>query len=139
RKRAPEAGEVRRTEPFLHRPVENADVVELLGEAIGELTGAVGRVVVDDEDVHALVAERAQHRVEVLALVVRGGADSGSRHPPIFNVCRKRCPGTWTSRTSSTCWRTCWRSRARRPFECSPTAKPRRASAKRPAPSPSSR
>ena len=51
--RAAEAGDVRRAEAFLPRPVQDGDEVELLGEPVGDLAGAVGRVVVDYEDVDA--------------------------------------------------------------------------------------
>ena len=40
--RAPEAGDVGGTEPFLARPVEDADERKLCGELVGELAGAVG-------------------------------------------------------------------------------------------------
>jgi pyrimidine deaminase RibD-like protein len=69
--------------------VENVDERQLLGQATGELAGAVGRVVVDDEHTVAVAqhaAERLQHRLEVLALVVGREADDGSRHLRIFNA-----------------------------------------------------
>ena len=83
--RPAEAGEVCRPEPFLHLAMEHADVIELGGEPIGELAGPVRRVVVDDEYAHVLFSERPQHRLEVLALVVGGEANDGSRHLRIFN------------------------------------------------------
>ena len=68
--------------------MEDLHVVELGGEAVGQLARPVGGVVVDHEDVHVLVAERAQHRLEVLALVVRGKTDDGpgQLHVRIFNA-----------------------------------------------------
>src|SRR5690242_20188498 len=110
--------------------MEDADVAELFGEPVGQLAGAVGRVVVDDEHVDAFAAESAQHRLEVLAFVVRGETDDGFRHVRIFNGWLRPCLATSTWRTSSTCSPTCWRSRARPRFGCWPTARPRRASAR---------
>ena len=59
--------------------------VELGREPVGDLAGAVGRAVVDDE--HAVagrvehLAERAHERLDVLALVVGRHADDGAgRH-----------------------------------------------------------
>ena len=62
------------------RPRRSSD-----GEPVGDLAGAVGRAVVDHE--HAVVgaehlAERAHHRLEVLALVVGRQADGGPGHGP---------------------------------------------------------
>src|SRR5919204_3044697 len=72
--------------------MENADVAELGGEPVGDLAGAVRGVVVDDENVHVLVAERAQHRLEILALVVRGQANDGRGHLRIFNGVARTLP-----------------------------------------------
>ena len=78
--RAPEACEIRRAEAFLRVAVQHRHEVELLREPVGELAGAVGRVVVDHEHADAVRRERAEHRLEVLALVVRRQADRGVRH-----------------------------------------------------------
>ena len=86
RQRTPEPGEVRRPQPLLALTVQDVDVVELRSEAIGKVAGTVRRAVVDDEHVHALVPERAKHRLEVLELVVRGEADDGFRHLRIFTL-----------------------------------------------------
>src|ERR671924_17940 len=65
--------------------MQNADVIELVRQLVGNLAGPIGGVVVDDENVHALVAEGAQHRLEILALVVRWQANDGQGHVRIFN------------------------------------------------------
>jgi len=54
----PEAGEVRRPQALLPLPVEHLDVVELVRQPVGDVAGSVRRVVVDDEDLHAVLAER---------------------------------------------------------------------------------
>jgi len=74
---APEAGQVSGPETLLSRSVEDVHVVQLGSQPIGELAGPVGRAVVDDENAHALVPERAHHRLEVLLLVVGREADDG--------------------------------------------------------------
>src|SRR4029077_5330567 len=104
--------------------VEDLDVIELGGEAVGQLAGPIRGVVVDHEDVLFLVAERAQHRLEVLALVVRGGTDDGpgQLHVRIFNRCPALCPATSAWPSSWSFWPTCSRSRARPRFGCWPTA-----------------
>jgi hypothetical protein len=76
--RTAEAGEVGRPEALFARPVEDVDEGKLRCEPVGDLAGAVGRAVVDDE--HAVLrpkhrAERVHHRLEVLLLVVGGQAD----------------------------------------------------------------
>jgi hypothetical protein len=61
--------------------VEDADVRELGRESVGEGAGAVRGGVVDDEHaplVREHLAEHAQHRLKVLALVVGGEADDCS-------------------------------------------------------------
>ena len=76
-----EAGDVGGPEPLLALAVEDVEEAELRGEPVGELSGPVGRRVVDHEDASVEVvlgqdrAERAHHGLEVLALVVRGQAD----------------------------------------------------------------
>src|SRR6478752_7548152 len=79
--RAAEAGEVRRAEPLLALAMEDGDERQLRGEAIGELPGAVGRVVVDHEHAVAVAQnalQGAQHRLEILVLVVGRQADGGA-------------------------------------------------------------
>jgi hypothetical protein len=78
---AAESVQVGAAEALLARPVEHVHPVELGREAIRDLAGPVRRAVVDYE--HAIVgaeylAERPDHRLEVLALVVRGQADGGA-------------------------------------------------------------
>ena len=72
-KRPPEPGDVRRTEAFLDRAMEDGYVRKLGGESIGDLAGPVGRSIVDDEHTPAVwehLAESAHHRLDVLSLVV---------------------------------------------------------------------
>ena len=75
-----EAFDVRGAEALLARAVEHRDEVELGGDAVGDLAGAVGRVVVDHEDVDAQGSERVQHLLDVLALVERRQADRHRGH-----------------------------------------------------------
>ena len=76
-----EAGDVGRDQALLSLPVEDAQEGELAREPVGQLAGPVRRGVVDHEDAPVrpelgkLGAESAHHRLEVLALVVRGDAD----------------------------------------------------------------
>ena len=69
----------------MRRAVEHVDARVLGREPVGELAGAVGRGVVDHEHAVAVaqhLAERAHHRLEVLALVVgRAGRSSRARRP----------------------------------------------------------
>ena len=98
RERPPEARDVRRADPLLRLAVEHGDPRELRGEPVGDLAGAVGRAVVDDE--HAVLrrvehlAERRDHGLEVLPLVVRGEAEDRARHRRIIAGWPRRCPGT---------------------------------------------
>src|SRR5207249_1054132 len=92
RQGAPEAGEVRRPETLLPRAVQDVDEAKLRRKPVGDLAGAVGRVVVDDE--HAVVrpehlAERAEHRLEVLLLVVGRQADDRA-HGARVSLLRRR-------------------------------------------------
>src|SRR3954468_2419214 len=89
--RAPEAGDVGGAEPLLALAVEDAHVVELLRQAVGQLTGPVGRVVVDHEHLDTLVRERPEHRLEVLPLVVGGHADDRA-HVHMIAVVAKALP-----------------------------------------------
>src|SRR3989440_4040279 len=66
--------------------MQDLHVVELGGESLGEFSGPVRRVVVDHENAHALFPERAQHRLEILELVVGGEANDGSRHPAYIQL-----------------------------------------------------
>ncbi len=84
REDVPEPVDVGAAESLLPRPVEHFDPGKFGGEPIGDLARPVGGVVVDDKDVHVLVRERAHHRLEVLALVVRRQADDGSGHAHII-------------------------------------------------------
>ena len=77
---AAEDGDVRRAEPLLRPAVQDGDEGEVLREPVGDLAGAVGRVVVDDEDVDAERLEGAQHRLDVGALVIGREADRRLRH-----------------------------------------------------------
>src|SRR5439155_10737930 len=70
RERVSEAGQIGRTEALLALAVEDVDVAELPGEAVGELAGPAGGVLASHPDAYALVAERAPPRQDVLALVV---------------------------------------------------------------------
>ena len=58
--RAAEAGDVGGPEALLALAVEHVDVGELGREAVGELAGAVGRVVVDHEHAHVRAASSAR-------------------------------------------------------------------------------
>ena len=80
RKRAPESGDIRRPEALLTVAMEDGDEVELACQPVGDLAGPVGRVVVDHEHLHVERLERAHHRLEVLALVVRRQAHRCVRH-----------------------------------------------------------
>ena len=69
----PETGQVRGTEPLLAHPVHDVDVVVGSRELISDVTGAVGRVVVGDENVRAgnRSPQAAGDALDVLQLVVR--------------------------------------------------------------------
>ena len=82
--RTPEACEIGGAEAFLALPMQHVHVVVLGGQAIGDLPCSVGRVVVDHEHVQVVEVEPAKcrdHRLEVLALVVRGEADQVAHGP----------------------------------------------------------
>ena len=85
-KRPPEPGEVRGADPLLLAPVQHLDVLALDGEPIGELTGAVRGVVVDDEEPvigrggRERARRRLDDRLEVLHLVVGGQHEPGPGH-----------------------------------------------------------
>ena len=71
--RPPEPGDVGGPEPFLVAPVQDADVGEPFGEAVGALAGAVGRAVVDDQDPRVggqVRPRRRDERFDVGRLVV---------------------------------------------------------------------
>ena len=87
-----EAGEVGTAEALLGGAVQHVHPVVLGGQPIGDLAGAVGRPVVDHQDVagdrRALAGDRdgLDHPLEVLTLVVRRQADDeslggGGTHP----------------------------------------------------------
>ena len=94
RERAPEPGDVRRPDPLLALAVEDAHPRKLGREPVGDLARAVGRRVVDHE--HAVarrvedLAERSDHRLEVLALVV--GREAHDR-PDDAGIDRTCVPG----------------------------------------------
>src|SRR4029077_6665467 len=110
--RTAKAGEVCRPETFLALAVKDVDIAELGGEPVRQLPGSVPRVCLDDEHAHVLVAESAEHRLEVLALVVGGQTDDGLGHPHgrIFNAWPELCLATWMWRSSWSSWPTCSRS-----------------------------
>ena len=60
--------------------MEHGHEGELFCEPVGELAGSVRRVVVDDQHAHSERRKGMQHRLEVLALVVRRQADDGALH-----------------------------------------------------------
>jgi hypothetical protein len=88
RQRLAEAGEVGAAEAVLARAVQDADVAVVAGELVGQLAGAVGRGVVDDE--HGGVDGRSagreggsgagHDRREVLAFVEGRQDDPGGPH-----------------------------------------------------------
>jgi outer membrane lipoprotein SlyB len=59
--RVAEAREVRRADAVLLGAVEHLQVVVLARPAVGDLAGAVGRAVVDDEDAKAVGGGAGQH------------------------------------------------------------------------------
>jgi DNA polymerase (family X) len=81
REGALEAGDVGWAQALLPLPVKDAQEGELVRETVGQLAGTVRRGVVNHEgtsvrrELTKLGAESAHHRLEVLALVVRGDAD----------------------------------------------------------------
>ena len=89
--------------------------------------------------VSSTAAERLDHRLEVLALVVRREAQDRARHRRIIAGCLRRCPETASSRTSSTSSPTSPRSSRRSRSRSSRTAALRDASASPRCRSPSSR
>ncbi len=62
RQHVPEPVDVRAPQPLLAGAVEDLDPRQLGREPVGDLARAVGRVVVDHEDVDVLVRERATIR-----------------------------------------------------------------------------
>ena len=86
RERALESREVGPPEPFLRRAVQDLDRLELRGQPVGDLAGAVRRAVVHDQD--AVVGSRlrelrqrgAHDPLEVLGLVVGGEHEPGGGH-----------------------------------------------------------
>src|SRR5690606_20274474 len=86
-----ERGEVGRAQaPFLGA-VEDVDAPVVRGERVGEVPGAVGRVVVDDEHVRlgARAAGGGDGVLEVVALVVGGYGDE--RRAGLGGACPVRC------------------------------------------------
>ena len=76
--RAPEAVEVRRPESLLARPMEDVDPVARPARrsAISPVPSGELSSITSTSRPHAALAEGADHRLEVLALVVRGEADT---------------------------------------------------------------
>ena len=73
-----EAGQVRRAQTVLGGAVHDVHAVRVgQGQLVGQLAGAVGAAVVDDQDVHVGTARRARadDQRQVLPLVVRGDDD----------------------------------------------------------------
>ena len=75
--RVAEAGEIRRADPVLLGAVQHLDLLALGGQTIRYLAGAIGRAVVDDEDLVGAVIRAREHRargsrdrLNVLGLVV---------------------------------------------------------------------
>ena len=77
---APEAGEVCGPEAFLACAVQDVDEVELRRQPVGEFARPVRRAVVDHDHADVVLAERVQHRLEILAFVVRRETHRRSRH-----------------------------------------------------------
>ena len=75
-----EAREIRGAEALLALAMEHGNEVELGRQPVGDLTGSIGRVVVDHEHAHAKRREGAEHRLDVLALVVGREADGCRGH-----------------------------------------------------------
>ena len=73
--------QIRRSQPELARAVHDSDVVVLGGDGVGQVTGAVGRSVVDDEDVGVGrgCAHPVQKAGEIVTLVVSRRDDESPR------------------------------------------------------------
>ena len=112
-------------------------------EPIRDLPGPIGRPVVDDENAVLRgverLAERGDHGLEILPLVVRREAQDRARHRRIIAGCPRRCPATASWRISSTSWPTSRRSSRRRRSRSSRIGAPRGGSGSRRCRSPSSR
>ena len=75
RQRLAKARDVGGAETLLARPVKHRDVLVRRCEPLGDLPGAVGRGVIDDQDppwLAEVLAHRGDNRLEVGGLVVRG-------------------------------------------------------------------
>jgi hypothetical protein len=74
-----EALPVGAAQPLLAGAAQQLDLPEFAGDLLDQVAGAVGAVVVDDDDVNVRLrrADRGQQRPDVLTLVVRGEDDDG--------------------------------------------------------------
>src|SRR5207302_3205423 len=90
--RAAKTCQIGRPQPFLALAMQDVDVAKLRCEPVGKVPGSVRGVVVDHEDMHALVSEGAQHRLEVLALVVGGKADGRAQSAMETRAARSPSP-----------------------------------------------
>ena len=94
RQRLPEPGHVRGPEAPLGRPVQDGDVLAIACEPIGDLAGAVGRRVVDDQESprgRQLLERRGDDRLDVGGLVVGGNDEPDARvlrHPRMLFAAR---------------------------------------------------
>src|SRR5262249_7326768 len=79
-------------EPLLAHAVDDLDGVDRGGEPVGDLARAVRRVVVDDEHVDAERDERADHPLDVLALVVGGEAHRDPHGAPYHRCVAQTLP-----------------------------------------------
>jgi hypothetical protein len=77
------ANPARGAEALLRRPAEHVDAAQLGGGGLGDVGGAVGAVVVDDEDVGVGQggAGATKELVDVLRLDVRRGDDERAHLP----------------------------------------------------------
>jgi hypothetical protein len=94
--RAGEPGQVGGAEPVLARPVQHADARVRGGHLVGQLAGAVGARVVDDEHLGVGYGgvQTRQHRPEVLPLLVRRDHHQHRpelSHPRPFLPCALSC------------------------------------------------
>ena len=83
--RVAKAGQVGGADPVLLGAVQHLHPVALGGEPIGDLAGAVGRAVVDDQDLVGPIVGSREHlarggryRLDVLRLVVGGEDQPGN-------------------------------------------------------------
>ena len=134
--RATEPGQVRGAQPPLGRPVEDGHPPTPGGEPVGERSGTVGGVVVDHE--HAIVGaepleQRGDHRLEVLALVVRRQADQRPDRPaPAGRPAHAKCSKPRSSTGSPPSRSSTPSPSSHRPIAASPPPPRRRRAARSP-------